>query len=173
MHNQHSPHIDQATIDRWQADGAVLLKGVFTPWVERLAEGVTALMASPSEYGHARTVIPKDGSPPFFQDYCNWSRIPAFSEFVFQSAAAEIAAALMQSQTAKFFHEHTLVKPAGGSTVTPWHHDQPYYCVSGRQNVSFWIPLDPVAEATSLRCIRGSHRWEARFHFPWLLLCFY
>ncbi|MCS6067540.1 hypothetical protein LNO81_12320 [Klebsiella variicola subsp. variicola] len=31
MHNQHSPHIDQATIDRWQADGAVLLKGVFTP----------------------------------------------------------------------------------------------------------------------------------------------
>ena len=107
MHNQHSPHIDQATIDRWQADGAVLLKGVFTPWVDRLAEGVTALMASPSEYGHARTVIPKDGSPPFFQDYCNWSRIPAFSEFVFQSAAAEIAAALMQSQTAKFFHEHT------------------------------------------------------------------
>lgn len=97
MHNQHSPHIDQATVDRWQADGVVLLKGVFTPWVERLAEGVTALMASPSEYGHARTVIPKDGSPPFFQDYCNWSRIPAFSEFVFQSAAAEIAAALMQS----------------------------------------------------------------------------
>lgn len=38
MHNQHSPHIDQATIDRWQADGAVLLKGVFT-LVERLAEG--------------------------------------------------------------------------------------------------------------------------------------
>ena len=100
MHNQHSHHIDQATVDRWQADGVVLLKGVFTPWVERLAEGVTALMASPSEYGHARTVIPKDGSPPFFQDYCNWSRIPAFSEFVFQSAAAEIAAALMQSQTA-------------------------------------------------------------------------
>ncbi len=166
MHNQHSPHIDQATIDRWQADGAVLLKGVFTPWVERLAEGVTALMASPSEYGHARTVIPKDGSPPFFQDYCNWSRIPAFSEFVFQSAAAEIAAALMQSQTAKFFHEHTLVKPAGGSTVTPWHHDQPYYCVSGRQNVSFWIPLDPVAEATSLRCIRGSHRWRRSSVLP-------
>ncbi|HBQ6652357.1 TPA: phytanoyl-CoA dioxygenase family protein, partial [Klebsiella quasipneumoniae subsp. quasipneumoniae] len=163
MHNQHSPHIDQATVDCWQADGVVLLKGVFTPWVERLAEGVTALMASPSEYGHARTVIPKDGSPPFFQDYCNWSRIPAFSEFVFQSAAAEIAAALMQSQTAKFFHEHTLVKPAGGRTVTPWHHDQPYYCVSGRQNVSFWIPLDPVAEATSLRCIRGSHRWEAEY----------
>lgn len=31
MHNQHSPHIDQATVDCWQADGVVLLKGVFTP----------------------------------------------------------------------------------------------------------------------------------------------
>ena len=50
--------------------------------------------------------------------------------------------------------------------MTPWHHDQPYYCVSGRQNVSFWIPLDPVAEATSLRCIRGSHRWEEEFSPP-------
>ncbi len=64
MHNQHSPHIDQATIDRWQADGAVLLKGVFTPG-SSASPKVTALMASPSEYGHARTVIPKDGSPPF------------------------------------------------------------------------------------------------------------
>ena len=117
MHNQHSPHIDQATIDRWQADGAVLLKASL-PSGRAPRRRVTALMASPSEYGHARTVIPKMVRR-LFQDYCNWSRIPAFSEFVFQSAAAEIAAALMQSQTAKFFHEHTLVKPAGGSTVTP------------------------------------------------------
>lgn len=39
MHNQHSPHIDQATIDRWQADGAVLLKGVFTPWASASPKG--------------------------------------------------------------------------------------------------------------------------------------
>ncbi len=163
MQKERSAHIDQQTLDSWQADGVVLLKGVFTPWIDSLASGVAALMDNPSEYGHARTVIPKDGSAPFFQDYCNWSRIPEFEDFVFHSAAAEIAAALMQSQTARFFHEHTLVKQPGGSTVTPWHHDQPYYCVSGQQNVSFWIPLDPVAEPTSLRCIRGSHRWEAEY----------
>ena len=55
------------------------------------------------------------------------------------------------------------MKQPGGSTVTPWHHDQPYYCVEGRQNVSLWIPLDPVAEEISLRCIRGSHRWDEEF----------
>ncbi|HDT6594182.1 phytanoyl-CoA dioxygenase family protein [Raoultella ornithinolytica] len=163
MQNQRDPHIDSQTINSYQQDGVVLLKGVFRPWIESLAAGVAELMANPSEYGHARTVVPKDGSAPFFQDYCNWSRIPDFERFVLHSPAAEIAAALMQSKTATFFHEHTLVKPPGGSTVTPWHHDQPYYCVEGQQNVSFWIPLDPVAEAISLRCIRGSHRWGDEF----------
>ncbi|MCF6628497.1 phytanoyl-CoA dioxygenase family protein [Raoultella ornithinolytica] len=163
MQNQRDPHIDSQTIDSYQQDGVVLLKGVFRPWIESLAAGVAELMANPSEYGHARTVVPKDGSAPFFQDYCNWSRIPDFERFVLHSPAAEIAAALMQSKTATFFHEHTLVKPPGGSTVTPWHHDQPYYCVEGQQNVSFWIPLDPVTEAISLRCIRGSHRWGDEF----------
>lgn len=39
MHNQHSPHIDQATVDRWQADGVVLLKGVFTPGLSASLRG--------------------------------------------------------------------------------------------------------------------------------------
>jgi len=160
--HQHSI-IDSDTINTFQTDGVVLLKGVFTPWIDALASGISKLMANPSEYGHARTVIPKDGSAAFFQDYCNWSRIPEFKEFVFHSPAAEIAAALMKSQTAKFFHEHVLVKQAGGSTITPWHHDQPYYCVHGQQNVSLWIPLDPVVEEISLRCIRGSHLWGDEF----------
>ncbi len=118
MHNQHSHHIDQATVDRWQADGVVLLKGVFTPGLSASPRGHGA-DGQPQRIWSCAHGDPQRWFAAFFQDYCNWSRIPAFSEFVFQSAAAEIAAALMQSQTAKFFHEHTLVKPAGGSTVTP------------------------------------------------------
>jgi ectoine hydroxylase-related dioxygenase (phytanoyl-CoA dioxygenase family) len=34
----------------------------------------------------------------------------------------------------------------------------PYYFLEGRQNVSFWIPVEPVQAAT-LRLIAGSHRW--------------
>ena len=155
--------IDDVTVDTFQREGVVLLKGVFKPWVDTLARGVDELMANPSEYGIARTVIPKDGSAPFFQDYCNWSRIAAFKDFVFNSPAAEIAARLMVSDSAKFFHEHTLVKQPGTSTVTPWHHDQPYYCVEGQQNVSLWIPLDAIEQPVSLRCIRGSHLWGEEF----------
>jgi len=48
-------------------------------------------------------------------------------------------------------------------TPTPWHHDDPYYGVEGMQNVSLWVPLDPVPEAIALRCIRGSHLVPRRF----------
>ena len=48
------------------------------------------------------------------------------------------------SKTVRLFHEHVLVKEPGADVPTPWHHDQPYYCVDGRQNVSLWAPLDPV-----------------------------
>ena len=83
MQNPNSPLIDQQTVDRWQADGVVLLKGVFTPWIESLSRGVAALMANPSEYGHARTVIPEDGSAPFFQDYCNCNESRNFAILFF------------------------------------------------------------------------------------------
>jgi len=49
------------------------------------------------------------------------------------------------------------VKEPGTRQATPWHQDQPYYNVNGRQNVSFWIPVDPVPLASTLRFVAGSH----------------
>jgi ectoine hydroxylase-related dioxygenase (phytanoyl-CoA dioxygenase family) len=143
----------------YQKDGVVVLRGLFRDWVDRLKQGVAEVRARPSEY--ERSVHPADGSASFFQDYCNWSRIPAFRSFVFESPAGEAAARLMGSDEVRFFHEHVLVKDAGNSTVTPWHHDEPYYCVRADQSVSFWIPLDPVSREVTLECVAGSHRWSA------------
>lgn len=149
--------IPAGEIERYQADGAIVLRGAFAGWVERLRAGVEKNMASPSQY--ERTVKPADGSAWFFQDYCNWRRIPEFRDFAMESPAAAIAAQLMRSRTARFFHEHILVKHPGTSVVTPWHHDQPYYCTDGEQTVSFWIPLDPVGRDVAMECVAGSHRW--------------
>jgi ectoine hydroxylase-related dioxygenase (phytanoyl-CoA dioxygenase family) len=143
----------------YREEGAVVLRGIFRDWVDRLAQGIAEVRARPSEF--ERSVHPKDGTASFFQDYCNWSRISAFQSFVFESPAAEAAARLMGSNEARFFHEHVLVKDAGNSTVTPWHHDEPYYCVQADQSVSFWIPLDPVSREVALECVAGSHRWSA------------
>ncbi len=154
---------DGAVAD-FQRDGVVVLRGVFRDWVASLAAGVAEVMKHPSPL--ERSYQPTDGSAAFFQDYCNWSRIPAFRSFIFDSPAAELAAQLMNSRQARFFHDHVLVKRPGNSTVTPWHQDQPYYCVEGNQSVSFWAPLDPVSRAVALECVAGSHRWNVAGYRP-------
>jgi len=68
-----------------------------------------------------------------------------------------VAAQLMQSDTVRIYHDHLLVKEPGTRQPTPWHQDQPYYNVAGRQNVSFWIPVDPVPLESTLRFVAGSH----------------
>jgi len=145
------------TVAAFAADGAVVLRGVFADWVEPLRAGTAALMAHPSP--RERSYQPRDGSGFFFQDLCNWQDVPEYRDFVLHSPAARIAARLMGSTVGRFFHDHVLVKEPGSSIVTPWHQDMPYYCCSGDQSVSFWIPLDPVARAAALECIAGSHRW--------------
>jgi ectoine hydroxylase-related dioxygenase (phytanoyl-CoA dioxygenase family) len=143
-------------VDDFERDGAVCLRGVFADWVDRIAEGVEANLASPGP--HAAENVPEGQPGRFWDDYVNWQRIPAFEDVVRHSAAAPLAATLMRSTTAQFFHDHVLVKEPGTTAATPWHSDHPYYFIDGRQTVSFWIPLDPVGSA-SLRVIAGSHRW--------------
>jgi ectoine hydroxylase-related dioxygenase (phytanoyl-CoA dioxygenase family) len=149
--------VSAADVERFQADGAVLLRGIFRDWVEPLRAGTEYLLKDPSVL--ERSYRPDDGSAAFFQDFCNWQRIAEFRAFVLDSPAAAAAARLMRSRSARFFHDHVLVKQPGTSAVTPWHQDQPYYPVLGRQNVSFWTPLDRVARDTVMECVAGSHRW--------------
>jgi len=144
-------------IAAYRADGAVHLPGLFADRVEALRAGVARNMAEPGPYA-AENTQPGEGGR-FFDDYCNWERIPEFAETVWHSPAARVAAALMGSPMAQFFHDHVLVKEPGTAKPTPWHQDAPYYFVDGRQSVSFWVPLDPV-EGTTLRLIAGSHLWE-------------
>jgi ectoine hydroxylase-related dioxygenase (phytanoyl-CoA dioxygenase family) len=148
--------ITQDMIAAYQRDGAVLIKGLWANWVDTLRAGIDRNMAEPSEYA-AENLKPGEAGR-FYDDYCNWTRIPEFEQVIHQSDVADVAAQLMQSPYVQLFHDHVLVKEPGTSKPTPWHQDGPYYFVEGRQNVSFWSPLDPVREA-SLRCVAGSHLW--------------
>ena len=60
--------------------------------------------------------------------------------FIETSGVAAIAAELMGSRTVRLYHDHVLVKEPGTRQRTPWHQDQPYYNVDGRQNASMWLP---------------------------------
>lgn len=142
--------------ERFGRDGVVVIPGLFRDWVDTIAAGIERNIAAPGEYASENAVAPGEGR--FFDDYCNWRRIPEFEQIVRNSDAAKAAAAIMGSQSAQFFHDHVLVKEDGTPKPTPWHQDAPYYFVDGEQSVSFWIPIDPVREA-ALRFIAGSHRW--------------
>ena len=152
--------ISGQTIGQFKADGAVVIRGLFTDWVELLNEGVARNLEEPGEF--VRDYRDDQGGR-FFGDYCNWSRIPEYRDFLFHSPAAELACTLMESVAARLFHEHVLVKESATDIPTPWHHDQPYYCVDGQQNCSLWLALDPVPRETAVEFIAGSHRWGKWF----------
>lgn len=149
--------IGEQQITAYQQQGAVLLPGLFRDWVECLRAGIERNLNEPGP--HAAENLKEGEQGRFFDDYCNWTRIPEFADFISNSPAATAAAQLMQSTRAQVFHDHVLIKEPGTSNPTPWHQDSPYYFVDGEQTLSFWVPVDPVREA-SLRLIAGSHRWS-------------
>ena len=102
--------IDAATIEAFQRDGAVLIKGLFSGWIDQIAEGIEENMAAPGPY--AAENLQSGESGRFFDDYCNWTRIPAFAEIVQRSPAASVAAQLMQSGS------------ASSSTTTCWSRNR-------------------------------------------------
>jgi hypothetical protein len=146
----------------FQRDGAVCLRGVLAPAeVDRLARGIDANLAAPS----ARAIVAsRPGDPGFFiEDFCNWQGNEGYRATALDTALPEVAARLMQSRTVRLYHDHMLTKEPGTRTPTPWHQDQPYYNIEGMQNVSFWIPVDPVRRTSTLEFLAGSHRG------PWLM----
>jgi ectoine hydroxylase-related dioxygenase (phytanoyl-CoA dioxygenase family) len=154
--------IDQATVESYQRDGAVCLRGLFTPAeLELLKLGIDQNLAHPSP--RAIIASAKDDPGLFIEDFCNWQENPHYRRFIFESKLARTAAALMQSASARLYHDHMLTKETGTRQPTPWHQDQPYYNIDGRQNASFWIPVDPVNRASTLEFVAASHLG------PWLM----
>ena len=149
--------VTKAQIDAFRTEGVALIPGLFAAHVDRLRAGIDRNMADPGPYASRNEKAGETGL--FFDDYCNWDRIPEFAEVVRDPAIARAAADLMGSDRVQMFHDHVLVKEPGTSMATPWHSDGPYYFVDGRHTVSFWVPLDPVTDA-GLRCVAGSHLWE-------------
>ena len=147
-----------ATIKAFQRNGVCLLRQAFPSWVEPLRAGLERNLNNPEMYAFPCDSIRDVESGRFFDSYCNWQLIPEYLLFVLTSDAASIAAQLMTSNTAQFFHDHAFSKEKGTEKATPWHHDLPYYCVDGSQTVSIYVALDTTPAQTGVRFVKGSHR---------------
>ena len=149
-------------IDAFARDGAVCLRGLLNAdEVALLRAGIDANIAAPSP--RAKVASRPDDPGFFIEDFCCWQDNAAYRRFIFDSPLAAAAARLMQSRTVRLYHDHMLTKEPGTRQRTPWHQDQPYYNVEGRQNISFWIAVDPVRRHSTLEFVAGSHRG------PWLM----
>lgn len=146
----------------FERDGAVCLRQLLSAdEVATLRRGIDLNLAQPSPRA---IVASRPGDPGFsIEDFCNWQHNADYRSFIFHSPLAETAALLMRSQHVRLHHDHMLTKEPGTRTPTPWHQDQPYYNVAGRQNASFWVPVDPVRRRSTLEFLAGSHRG------PWLM----
>ena len=155
-------HIPSNLIDDFKHNGVVVLRDLMsTESLHKLAVGIDINMATPGPWANEYT--PAGATGRFFDDYVNWQRIQQFADVGTAGPVPDAALQLMASREARLFHEHVLVKEAETSEVTPWHHDDPYYGVDGIDNVSIWIPLDPIGEEIALSFITGSHLWNKRF----------
>ncbi|MEL6673417.1 MAG: phytanoyl-CoA dioxygenase family protein [Bacteroidota bacterium] len=87
-----------------------------------------------------------------------WVDDPAIREIVFNQRMAGIAAALMQVEGVRLYHDQALFKEAGGG-ITPWHADQYYWPLETDRTITAWMPLQAVPlEMGPLEFSAGSHR---------------
>jgi ectoine hydroxylase-related dioxygenase (phytanoyl-CoA dioxygenase family) len=154
--------LTQAKIDAYQQQGAVCLRQVLTvDEIELLKKGIEYNLKSPSS--RAKVASRPEDPGYFIEDFCNWQHNDYYRRFIFETNISEIARQLMKSDTVRLYHDHLLVKEPGTQQKTPWHQDQPYYNIEGRQNCSLWIPVDPVSRTSTLEFVSGSHLG------PWLM----
>ena len=155
-----------AAIDAYERDGVVCLSRAFDDgWIEALREGVDRAIADGLKSGGDQVVnVANPGEPGFFfYDMFLWKRYAVFKKFAFESPAADLARAVMRSETMTFYYDLVLSKEPGTTSPTPWHYDEAYWPVSGEQICNLWTALDPIPVETALRFVRGSHRHRKNY----------
>lgn len=151
-----SYHLSKRAVNDYQRDGAVVIRSLFsTKEIRTLTEAIEVNIASPS-WRH-KVASSSDDPGWFMEDFCTWKDNPGYRCFIKKSFLSSAASRLMRSKEVRLFHDHMLVKEPATVQRTPWHQDQPYYNIDGFQNVSIWIPVDPVPREWTLEFVAGSH----------------
>lgn len=138
-------------------DGVVGLRGALGAAEGAALRGaIDAAVAAPSPLGYK---VAEPGRPGFFfTDYNLWRRFEAVRRVAFESRVADLARALLRSETLTLYFDNVFVKEAGSrGAVVPWHEDAMFLRMNGRDVVNFWVALDEVPIESAVVFKRGSH----------------
>lgn len=170
-----NPAAADGTLDGWgqldresfARDGVVCVRGVVTPdEVELLRVEVDAVINGSGECAvlkeHSRRNNREAGR--FVHAFNMWERRPRLAGFARGSRLPELAAALMGADKVNLLFDQCFVKEPGTVDATPWHADQPYWPILGRQVVTIWIALDRVTrDSGAVEFVAGSSNWGRWF----------
>ena len=141
-----SPYpISDAQIERFRRDGFIRLKDVFDAetlraygqeltWLTIALNTQTKPLEERSTYDRA-----------FLQVMNLWRQGGPAREFVFGKRLAGIAAALLEVEGVRLYHDQSLYKEPGGG-ITPAHADQYYWPLATDRCVTAWVPLQAVPQ---------------------------
>ena len=163
MNREPIHSIDDATIEQYEADGAVCIRGQFDQdWVALMHDACVRAMTDPN--ARKREVDDADDPGYYFVSSHMSRHDEDFHRFVLDSPAAEIAARLMRLDEVRFFYDQVFIKDPGTLAPTPWHNDLPFWNFDGGHIASVWLALTPVSTATSgVVYVAGSHRWNTLY----------
>jgi ectoine hydroxylase-related dioxygenase (phytanoyl-CoA dioxygenase family) len=152
--------LDEAQIERFRRDGYLRLKDVFDAqtlhhygqeitWLTLARSTQTTPLEERSTYDRA-----------FLQVTNLWRQGGPAREFVFGKRLARIAAALLEVDGVRLYHDQSLYKEPGGG-FTPAHADQYYWPLASDRCITAWVPLQAVPQDMGpLAFFAGSHGME-------------
>ena len=92
-----SEFLTKSEINQFNKDGAIFIKGKFdVKWIDKLKKGIERDIKNPSPRFKSHTL--KKDVPAYLEDYWTWDLVPEFTDFVFNSPYAKIAAELMSAK---------------------------------------------------------------------------
>lgn len=173
-------HLMPVTADHiatYARDGAVRVPGAFAAWVDPLRAAVLDVIdgmrrgtlrvdSAPATHLNPIKLIEEFGGGAMALNIFPYHS--AFADWLARSPAAQLAAAIMQSERARFWVDASFLKDQPGSSEgTPWHNDTCTWPFHGQQMTILWIALTDVdADNAPLTTVRGSHAGDGRYYSP-------
>lgn len=132
-------------IESYRRDGFIKLKDVFNAGeLEYYGKEITRLTIALNT--QTRPMEQRSTYDKAFLQVMNlWQESDLVREFVFGRRLAGLAAALLEVDGVRLYHDQSLYKePAGG--ITPAHADQYYWPLSSDRTITAWVPLQAVPQ---------------------------
>jgi hypothetical protein len=144
--------VTEAMIAQFETLGYVKVPGLLDPeWIALLDSAMGEILSD------SYMVDPRLPEKRHNKDML--TKFEAFRRVMCESQIAPAAAALMVSNSARYYEDVLVYVPEGLADTGGWHQDAPTWPLQGRQFANIWFSLDATSRDTgSLSVVTASHR---------------